>query len=105
MKISFLPKSRLGKWTVGFNVFCILSAIFICIFAGILHVLSDMTTGVFGAAFVIVSLIAFITGIIAVIKNKDRSVLIFWTILIGLFVLTVIIGDILGLPDLNLPGF
>jgi len=105
MKISFSPKSRLGKWTVGFNILCILAFIFICIFGGILKVVSDIIIGIFGAISVSVSIIALITGIIAVIKNRERSVLIFWTILIGLFVSVILIGDIIGFPDINLPGF
>lgn len=52
----------------------------------------------------ITSIIVFFTGIIAVIKSKEWSVLVFLAILIGFVVLLFILGDMLGLPDVNIPG-
>ncbi|MCB2292384.1 hypothetical protein LGK95_02370 [Clostridium algoriphilum] len=100
MKISFLPKSRLGNWAVGLSIFFLLVAIFFYIFAERLHVItSDMLVTIFGATSIIASVIAFFIGVVAIIKNKERSVLVFLAIFIGFVVLAFIIGDILGFPD------
>lgn len=95
MKISFLPKSRLGTGSVGLNIFSVSTFIFFYIFAELLNVItSDILVTIFGATAVIASIIAFFTGVIAVIKNKERSVLVFLSIIIGFVVIAFIIGDI-----------
>src|SRR5689334_19677758 len=100
MKISFLPKSRLGTWTAGLNIFFLLVCIFLYIFAELKHVIiSDSLIGIVGATSLIALVTVFFTGIIAVIKNKERSVLVFLAILIGSVILAFILGGILGLPD------
>ena len=100
MKISFLPKSRLATWSVGLGIYSLLVFIFGYIFAELLKVIiSEILITIAGASSVIASIIAFIAGIIAVIKNKERSVLVFLAILIGLVVLAFIFGNILGFPD------
>lgn len=101
MKISFLPKSCSGKWSAGLNIFFLLVSIFFYIFAELLNIItSDMLITIFGATAVIASVIAFFIGITTVIKNKERSVLVFLAIFVGFVVLTFIFGDILGLPDI-----
>lgn len=101
MKISFLPKSRLGKWSAGLNIFFLSVSIFFYIFAELFNVItSDMLITIFGAAAVIASIIAFFIGVTAVIKNKERSFLVFLAIIVGLVVLAFIFGNILGLPDI-----
>jgi len=95
VKISFLPKSRLGTGSVGLNIFFVSTSIFFYIFAELLNVItSDILVTIFGATAVIASIIAFFTGDIAVIKNKERSVLVFLSIIIGFVVIVFIIGDI-----------
>lgn len=105
MKISLLPKSRLGKWTVGLEAFYLLVIIFSFTFIiSFKFITSEKIMHIFGATAAIATITAFITAIIAVIKNKERSILVFLAILIGLIVLAFNFGDILGLPDVNLPG-
>jgi hypothetical protein len=100
MKITFLPKTRLGKWTVGMNIFTIATFIFFYIFAELLKVItSDLIISIFGATAVVAAIIAFFTGGVAVIKKKDQSVLIFLAILTGFVVLAFMIGDMSGLLD------
>ena len=55
---------------------------------------SDMLIRIVGATSVIAQIIAFAFGVIAVIKNKERSFLVFLAILLGLVVLGFIFGDI-----------
>ena len=98
MKISFLPKSRLGTWTTGLGIYSLFLFIFGYIFAELLKVItSDILITIAAASSVIASIIAFFTGIIAVIKNKERSVLVFLAILLGFVVLAFVFGDMLGL--------
>ena len=100
MKTGFLPKSRLGAWSVGLITFTLSVFIFFYIFAELLRVItSDILITIFGASAVIASLIAFFIGTATVIKNKERSFLVFLAILIGFVILAFIIGDILGLHE------
>jgi hypothetical protein len=59
-----------------------------------------MLITIFSVAAVIASVIAFFIGVTDVIKNKERSVLVFLAIIVGLVVLAFIFGDILGIPDI-----
>ena len=95
MKISFLPKSPLGKWTVGLNIFFLIAFIFLYIFAELLNLIPFEIVRIIGATSVIVSIIAFFTGVIAVIKIKERSALVFLSIIIGLVVLSFVIVSII----------
>lgn len=112
VQVGFLPKTRLGTWTVRLNIFCLFIAAFLFIFAGLLKLItSEAIIAIFGATSVIISIAAFFTGMIDAIKNKDWSILVFLAILIGFAALVFILGDIFGdilgldLPDINLPGF
>ncbi len=98
MKTSLLPKSRRGAWSAGLISFTLSVFIFFYVFAELLHfITSDIVIRIFGALAVIASLIAIFIGVAAVIKNKERSFLVFLAILIGLVVLAFIVGDISGL--------
>jgi len=97
MKTNLLPKSRLGTWSVGLSTFTLSVFIFFYIFAELLNVItSEILITIFGASAVIASLIAFFIGIVAVAKNKERSFLVYLSILMGLVVLVFIFGDIFG---------
>jgi hypothetical protein len=101
LRISFLPKSRLGIWSSRLNIFTLSVFIFFYIFAELLGVITtDILITVFGFSAVIASIIAFFIGIVAVIKNEERSFMVYLAILMGFVVLAFIIGDILGFPDI-----
>jgi len=79
------PKTKLGKWSVGLNaIFLIVIAVSLVLVL-VLKTLSfddrwwDVTVPV---AFLIV-MIAFVTGIIAVRKNKERSAWVYVSIVTG----------------------
>jgi len=80
-----MPNTKLGKWSVGLNAFFLTAIAASCALVLILKILNfddhwwDMTVAVAFPA----SIIAFITGIIAVSKYKERSVLVFLSILVG----------------------
>ena len=87
-----LPKTKLGKWSVGLQVFFVAAIVVSLILVKLFNVLNfdntwwDITVGVVFPA----SIMAFITGIIDIIKNKDRSALVYLCIFIGVCVVLFI---------------
>lgn len=81
-----MPKTRLGKWSVGLNAFFLLVIAASLVLVLILKKISfddrwwDVTVPV---AFLI-EMIALYTGIRAVGKNKERSFLVYLSIFIGI---------------------
>ncbi len=100
MKINLMPISSLGKWS--FWLFIALLLFFV-----VFQIL-DLSGQSGGETFLdnlfisvpmfIASasgILAFFTGIIAIIKKKERSIFVYISTLVGLFVLWFIIGEIL----------
>ncbi len=87
MRINVLPKTSLGRWSVGLAAAIILLLVLLCVFAG----QGDVGPGPFSpiatVAFGISGIAALVTGLISIVKNKERSVLVFVAALSGLFVL------------------
>jgi hypothetical protein len=81
-----MPKTTLGKWSVGFSAFFLIAIFTSIVSVELLKILSfndrwwDVTVAVSFSA----SIIALITGIIAVRKYKERSILVIISIIIGL---------------------
>ena len=96
-----MPKTRLGKWSVGLNAFFLIVIAASIVFAVILKILSfddrwwDVTVAVSFPA----SIVALITGIIAVRKYKERSILVILSILIGLCTILFILFHSLFISD------
>jgi len=103
-----MPKTKLGKWSVWLIiVFFVSMAILLILglsgaFQGgdtfsinlgnpieILFLLSLVLAGTCGIA-------SFVTGLISIIKFKERSVLVFVTSAIGLYVLVMFVGELLS---------
>lgn len=102
MKISILPKTRLGSWTVWLGLSSLIVMIFMYIFAELLNVItSSIIITIVGAGSILAAIIAFFTGVISVMKNKDWSVLILLATLFGFVVSAFVIGNILGLPEVE----
>lgn len=101
MKYSVKPRTRLGKWSVGLHTFFLIVIIASIILVKIYGILSfddhwwDVTVLVAFPA----SIIALITGIRAVRKNKERSVLVFLSIFIGLCVILFLLFHSLFISD------
>src|SRR3989344_7112161 len=96
-----MPRTKLGKWSVGLAVaffFLLATGIFVILRQGPRAdetffdnpVASIPMLGA-GAA----GITAFLTGIISIIKHKERSVLVFVVTAIGLLVLWFVLGEIL----------
>ena len=92
MKISFLPKTKLGIWSVALLIF---SVILLVIFFLLITVFNQNGGETFFSNLTLTipmmlawfsCVLAFIIGIIAVIKSKSRSLLVFLAILVGFLV-------------------
>lgn len=96
-----MPKTKLGKWSVGLNIFFLFLITTSIIFVEVFRILSfddhwwDVTVPV---AF-LVDMIAFFTGIRAVRKNNEHSVLVFLSILVGIGVILFLIFHSLFIND------
>ena len=100
MKNIFIPKTRLGQWSIWLIV-----ALFVLFISFQLLVASGQRGGATffsNLALAVPMLIAgicgvsaFFTGIIGIIKSKERSVLAFLATMIGFFVLFFVSGEIL----------
>ena len=96
-----MPKTRLGKWSVGLNTLFLIVISASIVFAVILKILSfddrwwDVTVAVAFPA----SIIALITGIIAVRKNKDRSGLVYLSVFVGVCTVLFILLHSLFIND------
>ena len=102
MKSSLLPTTTLGKWSIGLGIslilFFVLSFAIIILghqtggetFLDNLYIAIPMflagTSGVFGL----------ITGIIGILRYKERSALVFLSATVGLFVLFLVLGEFLA---------
>lgn len=98
MKISLIPKSRLGQTSVWlFVIFIVLFTVFLLLVAsgqkGGDTFFSNLLLSVpmFVAAISAVS--AFFTGIVGIIISKERSVFVFLAIAVGFLVLVFGIGE------------
>jgi len=103
MPVNFLPKTRLGRLSVGLII------VFFLFFILVWLLMSSGQEG--GETFfdnlllsiplliaAICGFLAFFTGIISIWRQKERSISVFLATLIGLLVLWLVLGEILG-PD------
>jgi nitrate reductase gamma subunit len=99
MRVIILPNSYTGKWSIGLIAAL---AVFFVIF---LHPVASGQRG--GETFFsnpaltipimlagISGVLAFFTGLIGVIKNRERSIIVFLAMLVSLFILLLSIGEV-----------
>ena len=93
MRISIRPKSLLGRWSVGLAAAFIL----LLVLSGVLTGLGGVGPGpvgpIVGVAFGISGIAALVTGLISMIKSKERSILVYLGM--GLLVLVFLLGEFL----------
>ncbi len=102
MKSAFLPTTTLGKWSISLAI----SLFFLFILSLAITILGHQTGGetFFDNLYISVPMFlagisgiaALITGIICILRYKERSVLVFMAALIGLFVLFLVLGEFLA---------
>jgi len=95
------PKTSLGKWSVGLNIFFLIVIIISIILVKVLGILDfgdhwwDITVPISFSS----SIIAFILGIIALTKKKEHSLLVYLSILIGILTILFIFLHSLFISD------
>lgn len=85
MKITLLPKTRLGYWSAGLSILFIIM-IWLKM-QGLIPLMTFMIAG-FGIA-------GFFVGLIAVFMNKDWAILNFLSIIVGLLIILWIAAEII----------
>ena len=96
-----MPKTKLGKWSVGLHIFFLIAIIASIILVKILKVLNfddhwwDVTVPIVFSA----SIVALVIGIIAKRKYQDSSISVLLSILLGLCVILFIIFHSLLITD------
>jgi len=96
-----MPKTHLGKWSVWLSIFFLIIITASIILVNVFGLLSyndhwwDVTVPL---AFFI-SIAAFILGIIAIRKNKERSVFVYIAVFIGLLTILFILLHSLFIND------
>lgn len=100
MKIYFMPKTTLGKWSVGliitFVVFFVSFQLLVAIgqrggetfFSALILTVPIIIVGISGIS-------ALVTGLIGVIWSKERSVIVYLAIAIGFLVLVFGFGEVM----------
>jgi len=101
MRLNFIPKTRLGKWSVWLNAFFLIIITTSIILVNVLGILSyddhwwDMTVPLVFFA----SITAFILGLITIRKNKESSALVYASVIIGLLAILFILFHSLFIND------
>lgn len=105
MKSALLPTTNLGKWSIGLAIasFLLLAVFLIEVALGLRggDTLDFSDLSQLGPAIPIllagVSFVsALVTGLIGIVKDRERSVLVFLAAAMGLFVLLLVLGEFLA---------
>jgi uncharacterized membrane protein len=90
--VKLKPQTKLGKWSIWLNAFFLIVIVISIILVNVLGLLSyddhwwDVTVPIVFSA----SIVAFILGIIAIRKNKEPSVIVYISVIIGLLTILFI---------------
>jgi len=96
VRITILPKSSLGRWSVGLAAAFILLSI---LFAVLTRLGGE--PGPFALIFIVnvvigISFIAaFVTGLVSIIKSRERSIIVYLAMLVGFGALLFYLGSFL----------
>lgn len=100
MKLTIFPKTTLGKWAVmlilGFFLF--LGIFFILVNLGERGgetIFINIKLLIFYSLAAISAISSFVTGLISIFKKKEKSVLVFLSVILGFLVLLWILSEIL----------
>jgi hypothetical protein len=94
------PHTKLGAWSMWLNAFFLTVIIISLMLVKVLGILSfddrwwDVTVLVFLA-----SIAAFVTGLLAIIKDKERSIIVYLSVTIGLLALLFLLLHSLFISD------
>ncbi len=105
-----IPISTLGKWSVRLTV-AFLIAYIIALIASLLNISIGVLGTVYGIAIGVAGTLSLIFGLISIFKSKEYSVLVFLSLIVGLYA-ALFLGFLIWLTffggslfNLNLGGF
>jgi hypothetical protein len=99
MKTLFLPTTTLGKWSIGLAIGAAILFVVFLIWAATGHVGGDTWTwdwlsiSMLFAAGMIFS--AMVTGIVGIVKSRERSLLVMLAVVVGGFFTVLLLGEFL----------
>ena len=87
MRISILPKTSLGRWSVGLAAACIVLLVLVLVrLNGVER--GSLVAFMLGFGCIISGIAALVTGLVSIIKTKERSILAFSAVVVmGLVIL------------------
>lgn len=97
----FFPKTKLGKWSVLLIILFFLMLFVFWVLVGLVGMrggetfFSNIPLALTGISMAILGISSFFTGIISIIKKKERAVLVFISTVIGLFILWFVSAELL----------
>ena len=92
------PHTKLGWWAVGLTITCISMFIFnAAVFLRLtqVNVWQQVLLSIFAISILLCGLASGITGAIALIRKRERSWMVWLTLLPGAFVIFLILGELL----------
>ena len=96
MRISILPKTSLGRWSVGLAAAFILVVVLnILLQDGLEFKSGSVELRIFFIAHCIFGMGSLLTGLVSIIKSKERSILVFMALVVGLISLVIIVSSII----------
>ncbi len=100
MRISLKPRTIMGKWSIGLIIaFFLFFAVFLILIAlgqrGGDTFFSNLALTIPMLLAGVSSVSALVTGIIGIVKSRERSVLVFLATAIGLIVLIFSLGEVI----------
>jgi hypothetical protein len=99
MRITILPKTVLGWWSFGVAILSLVFLIFpihwVLGLIGVAHQIGLSPGQIKGISFAIAGGAALVTGLISIIRRKERSILVFLAVGLGAFCLLFVLGEIL----------
>lgn len=87
MRINILPKTPLGRWSVGLIVPCILWPLCVWLSDIEFHSNVDPLALITTIGFGILGIGSLVTGLISIIKRKERSIFVFLVVIVALGIL------------------
>lgn len=98
MNVYILPKTRPGRWSLSLIIAAILFFIILSLLAasgqsGGDTFLDNLALAIPGLIMMVSGIAAFFTGIISLIKSRERAILVFIATLAGLLIIVFIAGE------------
>lgn len=86
--MKLLPTTRTGKWAAALSMGALLTMLLLYLLAEVLRLLqNDALIGVLAIAAIAAFIIGGVIGLIALLKHRERSSLVFLSVVFGAFVI------------------